>query len=116
MALYPAYNLPPISTDLVSSAMLAAACLQQESKQSKVLLDVLLPSIRNLLKDTPPIPASKPIHYSEDREPFWLARTLERIEDGLRRLDDSQWLGKWRGDYQWVHEWRVRSGHFTSAP
>lgn len=106
MALYPAYNLPPISTDLVSSTMLATACLAQESKQSKVLTDALLPSIKRLLKTTPPIPPSKPVRYSEDREPFWLARTLAKIEEALREQ------GR---DHRWLHEWRERSGHLAPA-
>ena len=107
MALYPAHNLPPISTDLVSSAMLATACLSQESKQSKALIDVLIPSIRRLLKTTPPTPLSKPIRHSEDREQFWLARTLTKIEEALQKQ------GR---DHQWLHEWRERSGHLAPAP
>lgn len=104
MALYPAYNLPPVSTDLVSSTMLATACLNHESKQSKVLVDVLIPSVKRLLQDAPPIPPSKPIRYSEDREPVWLARTLAKIEEALKQ--QSQ-------DFQWLHEWRERSGHLV---
>ena len=107
MALYPAYNLPPISTDLVSSAMLATACLSQESKQSKVLTEALLESVKHLLRTTPPIPPSKSIRHSEDREQFWLARTLARIEEALQKQ------GR---DNQWLHEWRERSGHLTPAP
>ena len=106
MALYPAYNLPPISTDLVSSTMLTTACLSQESKQSKVLIDALLPSIKRLLKSTPPTPPSKPICHSEDREQFWLARTLAKIEEALEKQ------GR---DHQWLHEWRERSGHLAPA-
>jgi len=106
MALYPAYNLPPISADLVSSAMLATACLGQESKQSKVLIEVLLPSIKRLLEATPPTPPSKPIRHGEDREQFWLARTLAKIEEVLQK---QGW------DYQWLHEWRERSGHLATA-
>jgi len=107
MALYPAYNLPPISTDLVSSAMLATACLSQESKQSKVLTEALLSSIKHMLRTTPPIPPSKPIRRSEDREQFWLARTLAKIEEALQKQGQ---------DNQWLHEWRERSGHLTPAP
>ena len=106
MALYPAYNLPPISTDLVSSAMLTTACISQESKQSQVLIDALLPSIKRLLKNTPPIPPSKPIRHDEDREQFWLARTLAKIEKALEKQ------GR---DHQWLHEWRERSGHLAPA-
>ena len=106
MALYPAYNLPPIATDLVSSAMLVTACLTQESKQSKVLTEVLLSSIKHLLRTTPPIPPSKPIRHSEDREQFWLAGTLAKIEEALQKQ------GR---DNQWLHEWRERSGHLEPA-
>ena len=60
-ALYLVYNLSPISTDFVSSTMLATACLSQEFKQSKVLVGVLLPLIKCLLKNTSPTPPSKPI-------------------------------------------------------
>ena len=107
MALYPVYNLPPFSSDLVSSTMLTAACLGQESKESKILVGALLPSIKSLLNKTPPIPPSKPIRYSEDREPFWLARTLAKIEETLEKQ------GR---DYRWLHEWRERSGHLAPAP
>jgi hypothetical protein len=106
MALYPAYNLPSISGDLVSSTMLVTACLSQESRQSKVLVDTLLPSIKHLLEKTPAIPPSKPIRHSEDREPFWLARTLAKIEEALQKQ------GR---DYKWLHEWRERSGHLAPA-
>jgi len=106
MALYPAYNLPAISTDLVSSTMLVTACLSQESKQSRVLADALLPSVKHLLKKTPPTPPSKPIRHSEDREPFWLAGTLAKIEETLQKQ------GR---DYKWLHEWRERSGHLAPA-
>jgi len=106
MALYPAYNLPAISTDLVSSAMLVTACLSQESKQSRILADALLPSVKDLLKKTPPVPPSKPIRYGEDREPFWLAGTLAKVEEALQKQ------GR---DYKWLHEWRERSGHLAPA-
>ena len=49
MALYQAQNPPPISADLLSSSVLVKACLNQESKQSEVLVGVLLPSIGCLL-------------------------------------------------------------------
>ena len=106
MALYPAYNLPAISTDLVSSTMLVTACLSQESKQSRILADALLPSVQGLLKKTPPIPPSKSVRYGEDREPFWLAGTLTKIEEALQKQ------GR---DYKWLHEWRERSGHLAPA-
>jgi hypothetical protein len=106
MALYPIYNLPPVSTDLVSSTMLTIACLNQESKQSKVLVDVLVPSVKRLLQKAPPIPPSKPIRHSEDREPVWLARTLAKIEEALKKKGQ---------DYRWLHEWRERSGHLAPA-
>ena len=106
MALYPAYNLPPVSTDLVSSTMLVTACLSQESEQSKVLVDVLVPSVKRLLKNTPPLPPSKQIRYSEDREPIWLARTLAKIEEARKKQGQ---------DYQWLREWRERSDHPVPA-
>jgi hypothetical protein len=106
MALYPAYNLPPVSTDLVSIAMLTTACLKEESKQSKVLADVLVPSIMRLLNQTPPIPPSKVIRYGEDREPAWLAGTLAKIEEALKKQG--------RG-HKWLHAWRERSGHLAPA-
>jgi len=106
MALYPAYNLPPVSTDLVSCTMLATACLNQENEQSKVLADALVPSIKRLLESTPPTPRSKPVRYSEDREPAWLARTLAKIEGVLEEQ------GR---DHKWLHEWRERNGHLVPA-
>lgn len=102
MALYPAYNLPPVSADLVSSTLFTTACLNQESKQSKVLVDILIPSVKRLLQNAPPIPLSKSIRHSEDREPVWLARTLAKIEEALKRQGQ---------EYGWLHEWRERSGH-----
>jgi hypothetical protein len=106
MALYPAYNLPPVSTDLVSCTMLATACLNQENEQSKVLAEALVPSIKRLLQNTPPTPPSKPVRYSEDREPAWLARTLAKIEEVLEKQ------GR---DHKWLREWRERSGHLVPA-
>lgn len=106
MALYPAYNLPPVATDLVSSAMLATACLNQEGKQSKVLVDALIPAVQQLLKNTPPAPLTKVIRYPEDREPAWLAGTLAKIEKTLEKQGQ---------DYLWLREWRERSGHLVPA-
>lgn len=102
MALFPAYNLPPVSADLVSSAMLTRACLNQKSKESKVLEGVLIPSIKRLLDETPPIPLSTSVRHSEDREQVWLARTLAKIEEALKERGQ---------DYLWLYRWRERSGH-----
>ncbi|KJA21579.1 hypothetical protein HYPSUDRAFT_202919 [Hypholoma sublateritium FD-334 SS-4] len=49
-ALYPIYNLPPISTDLVSASLLAAACYKAGTPESIKAADALQPNIQAMLR------------------------------------------------------------------
>lgn len=49
-ALYPVYKLPPISMDLVSASLLAAACYNAGTPESIKAADALQPNIQAMIK------------------------------------------------------------------
>jgi hypothetical protein len=107
VALYKVYNLPPVSTDLVSAAMLASACFKNNTKHSNVIARALVPSLKNMIAETPPIPLPpKGAERAKNKETAWLARTLFKIEKTLQKN---------KLDYGWLRDWRDRSGHLSIA-
>lgn len=105
VALYKVYNLPPVSTDLVSTAMLASACFKANSKQSDVVANALVPSLKNMISEAPPIPLPpKGADRAKNKEIAWLARTLFKVERALKKQN---------ADYQWLRDWREQSGHLS---
>jgi hypothetical protein len=107
VALYRVYNLPSVSTDLVSASMLASACFKNNTSQSNTVARALVPSLQNIIKETSPIPLPpKGAERAKEKEKAWLARTLAKIEKALVK----QSL-----DYRWLRDWRERSGHLSIA-
>jgi len=105
VALYKIYNLPPVSTDLVSTAMLASACFKTNSKQSNIVANALVPSLRNMIVESPPIPLPpKGSERAMKKETAWLARTLFKVEKALEKQN---------AEYQWLRDWRIQSGHLS---
>lgn len=105
VALYKIYNLPPVSTDLVSAAMLTSACFKANSKQSNIVANALVPSLKNMILESPPIPLPpKGAERAQNKETAWLARTLFKIEKALEKQNV---------DYQWLRDWRTQSGHLS---
>ncbi|THH31419.1 hypothetical protein EUX98_g2758 [Antrodiella citrinella] len=103
-ALYKIYNLPPISSDLVSCAMLASACFKHNTPESVAVANELVPSLRALLERTPPQGMTLPVKEdkaararTEAKEKAWLAWTLGKIEKALAKQgEDFAWLRQWR--------------------
>ncbi|KAI0684566.1 hypothetical protein BC835DRAFT_1389278, partial [Cytidiella melzeri] len=53
-ALYGVYKLPAISSDLVSCAMVTAACFKAKTEESLVIAQALVPELKDLLEKTRP--------------------------------------------------------------
>ncbi|CAL1709309.1 unnamed protein product [Somion occarium] len=100
VALYKAYNLPPISSDLVACAMVTSACFKTGSPESLTVAKALLPSLRDLLKKTD----VKEVEYPQDwkerlkaKEKTWLTWSLNKIQIALEKQGiESDWLKQWR--------------------
>ncbi|TCD64021.1 hypothetical protein EIP91_004655 [Steccherinum ochraceum] len=112
-ALYRVYNLPPLSSDLVSCAMLTSACFKNNTAESVAVADGLLPNLRKLLENTPPKEMALPAREdpwlrarTESKEKAWLAWTLAKIEKALEKQEK---------DFAWLREWRTASGHLQAA-
>jgi len=101
-ALYGIYKLPAISSDLVSCAMLTAACFKAKSEDSLVVAKALVPELKNLLTKTKP----KKMAYPEDKytrslkgnkEKAWLRWALLKVEKALQAHNEPiDWLRTWR--------------------
>lgn len=108
-ALYGAYKLPAISSDLVSCAMLTSACFKANTPESLTVADALVPSLQKMLAKTNP----KKMEYPTDpakrvqlKERAWLTWTLTKIEKALSKQDKPM---------DWLRKWREASGHAQIA-
>ncbi|KZT09091.1 uncharacterized protein LAESUDRAFT_722793, partial [Laetiporus sulphureus 93-53] len=103
-ALFGVYKLQPISSDLVSCAMLTLACFKHASPESLVIAREMVPHLQALLANTDPrSQALPPVRVTdEDREKAWLAVTLAKIEEELQKHGI---------EYRWLRRWREDSGH-----
>ncbi|KAI0366948.1 hypothetical protein BV20DRAFT_1001599 [Pilatotrama ljubarskyi] len=104
-ALFSVYKLPPVSSDLVCSALLLTACFKNASKESLTVARAFVPSLQQLLESTQP--ASMALRDEDhgkpaDKEKRWLAWTLKKIEKALQRQEL---------DFSWLRQWRVASGY-----
>ena len=111
-ALYGVYKLPPISSDLVSCALLASACFKANTPEALTVANALVPELKKLLTNTEP----KEMAYPEDtyerkvlrggREKAWLRWTLQKIERALEAHQQP---------FDWLRQWRIASGHVQPA-
>ncbi|KAI0643067.1 hypothetical protein C8Q79DRAFT_1002811 [Trametes meyenii] len=104
-ALFSVYKLPPVSSDLVCSALLLTACFKHSSEESLAVARALVPSFQQLLEKTQPaaLALSTEDHGKPaDKEKRWLAWTLKKIEKALQRQEL---------DFSWLRQWRVASGY-----
>lgn len=107
VALYKVYNLPPVSSDLVSTAMLASACFKSNTEHSLVVANALVPALKTLIAETSPIPIPpKGAERANNKETAWLAWTLSKIEKALVKQKEET---------GWLRDWRERSGHLSIA-
>ncbi|PSR87341.1 hypothetical protein PHLCEN_2v5158 [Hermanssonia centrifuga] len=108
-ALYSIYALPSISGDLISCALLTSACYKTATKESLVVARALTQSLQALLDKEDPKAYAYPVnHYerSQNKEKAWLTWTLTKIEKALE---------KHKQPYDWLRQWRERSGHVQVA-
>ncbi|OJT15572.1 hypothetical protein TRAPUB_6319 [Trametes pubescens] len=104
-ALFSVYKLPPVSSDLVCSALLLTACFKHASDESLAVARALVPSFQQLLAKTEP--AAMALQAADhglpaDKEKRWLAWTLKKVEKALQRQEL---------DFAWLRQWRVASGY-----
>ncbi|KAI0927540.1 hypothetical protein AcV5_008052 [Taiwanofungus camphoratus] len=103
-ALFRIYNLPPISSDLVSCAMLTSACFKHGTRQSLAIAHEMVPHLKGLLEKVEPQTMQLSRESMErakntEKEKTWLAWTLTKIEKALQKEgSDCSWLSQWRKD------------------
>lgn len=102
VSLFGLNNLPPVTTDPASCAMLYAACLRSKNKHASLLGRDLRVALQKLLGETQP--------YAEPKESFLRARhsakpdlwLLEALRD-IKKTKSDQHRGAW-----WITEWIAR--------
>ncbi|RPD56201.1 hypothetical protein L226DRAFT_571833 [Lentinus tigrinus ALCF2SS1-7] len=102
-SLFSVYGLPPVSSDLLSTAFLMRACFKHASDESLTVARSLVPSLQTLLAD----PASMSFNTSRNRwdskrERVWLAYTLGNIQRDL----ETHGI-----EHAWLDEWMTASGN-----
>jgi len=110
-ALFKVYNLPPISTDLISCAMLTSACFKHSTPESLTIARAMVPHLKKLVEDSDPkemvLPEDR-IERAKVKERAWVAWTLTKIEKALKNDEAS-------GPADWLMKWREESGHAQLA-
>jgi hypothetical protein len=98
-ALWPVYNLPPINSDPVPCAILAAACLKSDTPESRVVGLAMLDRLKQLISKDEKLP-SKALN---DLPRIWLERALAKVDWMIRSMENAEEL-------QWVRNWRSSNG------
>ncbi|KAI0251952.1 hypothetical protein BJV78DRAFT_1282171 [Lactifluus subvellereus] len=103
-ALFPLYNLPALSSDPISCALLISACLREVHNSGSgpawTVAATLLSPFKQLLAQTPPMPVS--VETSHPQENFWMKYAMLNIIDSfIVRGEDASW----------VREWCMKSGY-----
>jgi hypothetical protein len=83
---YPVYNLPSISEDLPSAAMLAAACLDKKNKTEETIkvAEALLPHIQRMWKEEGNS-LGKTTGLERARISRWVVLALKRLNRALKK-------------------------------
>ncbi|KAF8960433.1 hypothetical protein BDZ97DRAFT_1665763 [Flammula alnicola] len=74
-ALYPVYNLPPVSEDLASASMVAAACYKHKTPESLSVAEALRPKINAMLEQ---VQISQAPDHASKKKNKWIAWSLQR--------------------------------------
>lgn len=109
VSLFGINNLPPVTNDPTSCAMLYAACLRSQNKHASLLGKDIRIALQTLLRNTTP--------YSEPKEKFLRARhsvkpdvwLLEALRN-IKEIKRDQGRGSW-----WITEW-IASGEGRVLP
>ena len=97
---------------MVSCSLLASACYKNNTKESSVVADSLVPELKKLLLKVKPtafaLPARKAKEKStiEGKEKAWLAWTLAKVEKALVKKGEG---------VEWLKSWRENAGHVQAA-
>lgn len=100
VALYPIYNLPPVTEDLVSSALFLNACMRSGTPESLEAAALMVPAFKKLLLSTPrtlvaPSRSSRSLPAAKAN--IWLKWSLKRLNQDLaRRGENVDWMLEWR--------------------
>lgn len=100
-AVFPLYNLPALSSDPVSCALLTSACLREVSSEpAQGIAVALLSPFKQLLSQTPPMPLL--VGGTRLLESHWMKDAMLSILDSLvvQGHEDS-----------WVRDWCRQSGY-----
>ena len=103
-ALFPFYNLPDLTSDPISCALLVSACLREVnisgSDPARAIAATLLSPFKQLLSQTPPMPV--PVGSNRFLESRWMKDVMLSILDSLVVQGH---------DASWVRDWCRRSGY-----
>lgn len=96
--LFPVYNLPALSSDPISCALLTSACLREVnisgSEPAQLIVATLLPSFKQLLSQTPPMPVS--VGGNRFLESRWMKDAMLSILDSLvAQGHEASWVKDW---------------------
>jgi hypothetical protein len=104
-ALWTVYNLPPIFSDPVSCAILAAACLKEDdTPQSRVVGLAMLGRLKEMIGQAEKLPPKE----LNDLPRIWLEKALGKIDRMIDKAENADQL-------QWVRDWRADNG-FNREP
>ncbi|EJF61040.1 hypothetical protein DICSQDRAFT_161775 [Dichomitus squalens LYAD-421 SS1] len=96
--LFSIYGLPPVSSDLLSNALLLKALLGKPTDESTAVANAMVPSLQRLLEKTDPqtmIVEPRDRRLSNSKK-TWLAFALKRIENVLQSQGiEHGWLARW---------------------
>lgn len=101
------YRLPPIEKDLPCCSMLLSACLRDGSENAMVIAENLTTSLKSVLTRVEPMLIPKDREMGDNMSSLWTKWALRKIEEKLSSREG--------GDVEWLHEWRVKSGHVATA-
>jgi hypothetical protein len=103
-ALFPLYNLPAVSSDPISCAILTSACLREVNisgaEPARVMAATLLSPLEQLLSQTPPMPVS--LAGNRFLESRWMKDAMLSILDSL--VVEGR-------EASWASDWCSRSGY-----
>ncbi|OBZ71595.1 Glucose 1-dehydrogenase 3 [Grifola frondosa] len=99
-ALYRVYNLPPVSSDLVSCTLLVVACYTHPSPHARVVADEMVPHLRQLLESSKgPYTLKMTNGAPAEKEEKWMLRALYNVKAQLQKTGhEYRWLDKWMGN------------------
>ena len=105
--LFPLYNLPALSSDPISCALLMSACLREvdisSSDPAQAVAATLLSPFKQLLSQTPSMPV--PVGENRFLESRWMKDAMLSILDSLVVQGHEA---------SWVRDWCYQSGYYLS--